>query len=266
MTVFVGPKRKKFYLHRELICERSPFMEKCFKKNRFGEGDKNELHLPEDDVKAFSIIVDWIYRNRLPSRNDPQYDLSDMSAAYCMADKFGMEELVNDVMDSIRSNVARHEGDPCKRALFSAMALTQLTGPAKSPLKRFYVEHLVFQMMKNPKSFHDLKRNEPARTGVEELFKLPELGFYIMKKTWQFQIEGWSDPAKWDKCCYHSHSTTMCQPRAGVAPKPSKHHQIASSNSSLSGALSHGSTHQLRNSANVWPSTSMGIWNNPVRW
>jgi hypothetical protein len=65
VTVLVGPKRKRFHLHRDLICQRSPFMEKCLSKNRFSEGEKNELYLPEDDPKAFAIVVDWIYRAKL---------------------------------------------------------------------------------------------------------------------------------------------------------------------------------------------------------
>ncbi|KAL2421391.1 hypothetical protein ABEF95_007647 [Exophiala dermatitidis] len=292
VTVFVGPKRKKFFLHRELICQRSPFMEKCLKKGRFDEGYKNELYLPEDDPKAFSIIVDWIYRTKLPSRTEPQFDVSDLSAAYCMADKFGMEELQNSIMDTIRLSfgsrireavsaagiIGGNSSAPAVIPNFGALALTHLTGPHKSPLKRFYVEHLVFHMMKNPKWYHELKRNDPARIDMEELFKLPDLVFYIMKKVWQYTVEPWKDPALWDKCCYHVHSNnTACAARvstlagggvgvkaAGSISAASRHHhhhhhqqQQPASTMAGSSTLPH-----LRTSHGGWPAT-MGVWNNP---
>lgn len=278
VTVYVGVKRKRFYLHRELICQRSPFMEKCLKKGRFDEGYKNELYLPEDDTKAFSIIVDWIYRTKLPLRTDAAFDLSDMSSAYCMADKFGMEELQNSIMDSIRASFGRRETEACKTPNFSALALTHLTGPHKSPLKRFYVEHLVHHMMKHPKWYHDLKRNDSARMDLEELFKMSDLVFYIMKKVWQFTAEPWKDPALWDKCCYHVHATTVCAARAAAATAKTggagsssssavnlRHYPNHPSHSHTSGTGA-GNPHSLRTSHGGWPST-MGVWNNPgVGW
>ncbi|EXJ85171.1 hypothetical protein A1O3_05846 [Capronia epimyces CBS 606.96] len=285
VTVHVGPKRKRFFLHRELICERSPFMEKCLQKGRFDEGYKNELYLPEDDPKAFAVIVDWIYRNRLPLRTDPSYDLVGMSAAYCMADKFGMEELQNSIMDSIRGSFSRRETEPCKTPNFTALALTHMTGPHKSPLKRFYVEHLVHHMMKHPKWYHDLKRNENARVEIEELFKIPDLVFYIMKKVWQFTAEAWKDPALWDRCCYHVHATTACARAAAAAAVVSTTAKPSSASTSSPGqgqgssrhyhALTHGQASGLNpplpNNVRLrhhgpWPST-ISVWNNSsVRW
>ncbi|KIX07641.1 uncharacterized protein Z518_02294 [Rhinocladiella mackenziei CBS 650.93] len=266
VTVYVGVKRKRFFLHRELVCQRSPFMEKCLKKGHFDEGYKNELYLPEDDPKAFSIVVDWIYRSRLPSRTEPSFDVSDMSAAYCMADKFGMEELQNNIIDNVRANFSRRENEPCKAPNFSALALTHLTGPPKSPLKRFYVEHLVHHMMRHPKWYHDLKRNEPARVDMEELFKIPDLVFYVMKKIWQFQAEPWKDPATWDKCCYHVHSTTVCAARAAATTARNKQQQPGQNPhaSSSSAGPVHG--YSLRTAQGAWPPTAIGVWNPGVGW
>ncbi|KIW28642.1 uncharacterized protein PV07_08286 [Cladophialophora immunda] len=281
VTVHVGPKRKRFHLHRDLICQRSPFMEKCLQKNRFDEGYKNELYLPEDDPKAFSIVVEWIYRGRLPSfgtfgtsangsasaasarPGTTGLDMCDMSAAYCMADKFGMEELQNGIMDCIRTNYRLGSGSgsgggnghnhahihhiigsghssresnrpslvsslsaadrdaqtatdsassPIIRPNYSAVALVHLHGPHKSPLKRFFIEHLVHHMMTFPRYYHEnLRKNEDNdRAEFEELFKIPELSLLIMRKIWQWQIEKFGDPARDKGCAYHVHSTTQC--------------------------------------------------------
>jgi hypothetical protein len=287
ITVHVGPKRKRFYLHRDLICERSPFMEKCLSKNRFSEGEKNELYLPEDDPKAFAIVVDWIYRERLPSMSSgvAGMDVIDMSSAYCMADKFGMEELQNGIMDYIRATfrvssqshahthghthnhhiIGHHSGGSSRdasrmglisslssgqaerdtvspstpestRPSYAALSLCHLNGPPKSPLKRFFTEHLVYHMMTFARWYHnDFTKNAsssraaanktsstPAanmddaraardRENFEKLFEDQELSLLIMRKTWQWQIERWGDPAKDKGCAYHVHSSTHCE-------------------------------------------------------
>lgn len=274
VTVHVGPKRKRFFLHRDLICSRSPFFEKCLKKDRFDEGYKNELYLPEDDPKAFSIVVDWIYRSKLPnSRTDPTtFDLSDMSAAYCLADKFSMEELQNGVMDAIRASFRGREGEMCKPPNFAALALTHLTGPHKSPLKRFYVEHFVHHMMRHPRWYSELKRNDIQRMDLEELYKLPDLNAYVFKKIWQFQTEGWKDPATYDKCCYHVHGNTVCAARVaatqarGGAKLGGVGGLLGQGAAGSSTSNAHGSLHGLRSSQGTWPPTAMGVWNPAVGW
>ncbi|KAJ9611436.1 hypothetical protein H2200_004620 [Cladophialophora chaetospira] len=300
VTVHVGPKRKCFYLHRNLICERSPFMEKCLSKNRFSEGDKNELYLPEDDPKAFAIVVDWIYRGKLPGMTPGGgFDVIDMSSAYCMADKFGMEELQNGIMDCVRASfriglhhayseahnhnhhaatgnsvhssqsnardvsrlgimsslssgqaeraaAAAAASPEAARPNYAALSLCHQTGPPKSPLKRFFIEHLVYHMLTFPKWYHnDFTKNLPPaarvaaannnktptptptaddaraardRENFEKLFEISELSLLIMRKIWQWQIERWGDPARDKGCAYHVHSSTQCEyKRAGLA-------------------------------------------------
>lgn len=258
-------------------------MEKCLKKDRFDEGYKNELYLPEDNPKAFSIIVDWIYRNRLPSETDRNTDLCHMSIAYNMADKFGMEELQNTIMDTIRASFRGSELEMGRRPNYTALALTYLSGPHKSPLKRFLVEHFVYHMNKFPRWYHDLKRNDATRTEVDDLWRIPELVSYVMKKLWQFNIESWSDPAFWDKCCYHVHALTVCPIKTAAAaaeasaskshththakrPPGSAYLSIhrlqpgipSASNSNHGGALS-GSRPALN-----WASAVSGPWNHGV--
>ncbi|EXJ59682.1 hypothetical protein A1O7_03828 [Cladophialophora yegresii CBS 114405] len=295
VTVHVGPKRKCFYLHRTLICERSPFMEKCLSKNRFSEGAKNELYLPEDDPKAFAIVVDWIYRGKLPSlvSGVGGVNVLDMTSAYCMADKFGMEELQNGIIDAVRANHRaapqhqhhmhphgyNHNHSHCQmgghssgsssrdasrlglissltsgpsadrdtppaptlpeaiRPDYSALAVCHLTGPPKSPLKRFFIEHLVYHMMTFPRWYHnDFTQNHPSssrmagtapaddpravrdRENFDKLFEMSDLSLSIMRKIWQWQIERWGDPARDRGCAYHVHSSTQCEyKKAGPA-------------------------------------------------
>ena len=292
VTVLVGPKRKRFYLHRDLICQRSPFMEKCLSKNRFREGEKNELYLPEDDPKAFAIVVDWIYRGKLPGMTAGMrnLDVIDMSSAYCMADKFGMEELQNGIMDYIRTSyrvnsqllahshanshnhhvIGGHNSGSSRdagrlglmtsmstsqsdreaaaasspentRPNYSATLLCHLTGPPKSPLKRFFIEHLVYHMQTFPRWYsNDFKTHShsslrvpnkhPATGSVtddtqpasdlesfQKLYGDQDLALLIQRKAWQWAIERWGDPSKDKGCAYHVHSTTQCEYKKAAA-------------------------------------------------
>jgi hypothetical protein len=355
VTVYVGPKRKRFYLHRNLICERSVFMEKCLAKNRFSEGDKNELYLPEDDPKAFSIVVDWIYRGRLPSMvpGAGGFDVIDLSSAYCMADKFGMEELQNGIMDSVRAShrvINQHhphshgrDHNHCTmgghnsgsgrdasrlglipslsagasdrdmpaapnspestRPSYSALSVCHLTGPPKSPLKRFFVEHLVYHMMTFPRWYHnDFTKNPPSlakmtsrspaaataaddaravrdRENFEKLFEIPELSLLIMRKIWQWQTERWGDPARDKGCAYHVHSSTQCEYRkAGMgstsgatAAKPGVK-GVLGGNLNHSSALLQGLSSSARAQATLMGGSSVaaagliGGWHPGVGW
>ncbi|ETI29477.1 hypothetical protein G647_01930 [Cladophialophora carrionii CBS 160.54] len=313
VTVHVGPKRKCFYLHRTLICERSPFMEKCLSKNRFSEGDKNELYLPEDDPKAFAIVVDWIYRGKLPSLvpGVGGVDVLDMTSAYCMADKFGMEELQNGIIDAVRashrvahqhhlhthghnhthctmsghssgssrdasrlgliSSLTSGPGDrdtsaaptspESTRPNYSALAVCHLTGPPKSPLKRFFIEQLVYHMMTFPRWYHnDFTKNHPSsskmatkspaaaddpravrdRENFDKLFETADLSLLIMRKIWQWQIERWGDPARDRGCAYHVHSSTQCEyKKAGIGSTSG----ISGTKPSVRGGLSSNPNH-----------------------
>ncbi|KAH8771480.1 hypothetical protein BGZ57DRAFT_984981 [Hyaloscypha finlandica] len=62
--VFVGRERKKFAVHRALICSQSAFF-----NDAFIEADpaslKTELHLPYDSASIFEIYMGWMYRGHL---------------------------------------------------------------------------------------------------------------------------------------------------------------------------------------------------------
>jgi hypothetical protein len=65
VTIYVGPERKDFIVHKKLLCESAQFFKGALTRD-FEEAHKGEIVMPEDSPGAFSLYVDWIYRTTLP--------------------------------------------------------------------------------------------------------------------------------------------------------------------------------------------------------
>jgi hypothetical protein len=106
-TIYVGPKRKAFKIHKKLLCDRSDYFSKAF-NSRFQEAN-GEMHCPEDDPTAFGHLVNYFYRNavpQLPSKDAPDNEHSEfyegLSQLFFLAEKLCMNELSNKTMDTIQ--------------------------------------------------------------------------------------------------------------------------------------------------------------------
>jgi hypothetical protein len=65
ITVYVGPKRHEFKIHKLLVCTKSPYFDKCFNGN-FAEAETAECCFPEDDSSAFEIFMNYLYTGQVP--------------------------------------------------------------------------------------------------------------------------------------------------------------------------------------------------------
>ena len=99
VDIFVGAERKKFHLHRDLLCDRSDYFTACFAGN-FKEAQQKELFLPEDDIEVFDLFVRWLYGGPLEeiSSNDDRLSYLALSL---LANKFCLERLQNEATDHI---------------------------------------------------------------------------------------------------------------------------------------------------------------------
>tara|TARA_R110002060_G_scaffold47501_2_gene58538 strand:- start:359 stop:565 length:207 start_codon:yes stop_codon:yes gene_type:complete len=57
VSIYVGPKRKQFSVHKKLIRSSAPFFDKAFQENAFKEGAGGVLKLPEDHPVGFALYV-----------------------------------------------------------------------------------------------------------------------------------------------------------------------------------------------------------------
>ncbi|KAL6716042.1 hypothetical protein ACLMJK_007004 [Lecanora helva] len=60
VKLLVGPDKAAFTVHRNQLCEASPFFKAAF-MSEFKEGAEQEMELPEDDVTIVDLFVQWIY-------------------------------------------------------------------------------------------------------------------------------------------------------------------------------------------------------------
>jgi hypothetical protein len=98
VTLYVGPKRKQFTVHKKLLCDRCEFFSKAFRGN-FSEAEKGEMYLPDDDPGAFSSLVDYLYRGVLPKAKD-NYHASLLLELYILAEKLCLSTLMDKACDA----------------------------------------------------------------------------------------------------------------------------------------------------------------------
>lgn len=99
VDIFVGARRKKYHLHRDLLCERS----EVFKASFMGgpkEAEVKEMALPKDNVESFELFIGWLYGGSLisiPSEDEllAYVDLVSLARKLCL------ERLQNETMDHI---------------------------------------------------------------------------------------------------------------------------------------------------------------------
>ncbi len=102
VTVYVGPSKKKWVLHKNLLCARSSFFETAFGGN-FKESKENAIYLPEDDKAAFELLAGWLYNGGISRRHDTGAEHCwSVIRLYILGSKLNMETLRNDAMDRIR--------------------------------------------------------------------------------------------------------------------------------------------------------------------
>lgn len=101
VDILVGPGRKTFNLHRDLLCDRSDYF-KASLEGAFLESQTNELHLPDDSPAVFELFVNWLYGGSLKKATGTR-QLRDHFGLLAFSEKLLIEDLQNATIDAIRS-------------------------------------------------------------------------------------------------------------------------------------------------------------------
>jgi len=101
VDIFVGPKRKKYHVHKELLCNRSEHFRAMF-QGGYKETQTKEVFLIDEDASAVELFVTWIYGTTLRGPMN-----ANESSAYLgllvLSEKFLIEQLHNECIDLIRA-------------------------------------------------------------------------------------------------------------------------------------------------------------------
>ncbi|EKD16219.1 uncharacterized protein L3040_009541 [Drepanopeziza brunnea f. sp. 'multigermtubi'] len=64
VTIYVGPDRKCWTVHENLICDRTRFFRSAF-RGGFAETTEKSIWLEDDDPEIFKLFVEWLYGSDL---------------------------------------------------------------------------------------------------------------------------------------------------------------------------------------------------------
>lgn len=153
ITIIVGKRRKEYKLHRAQLMSKSPFFEACLSAGMV-EQQKNEIVLPEDSCRGFDIVADWVY-------NKTDWDTATMEGsmlrAYVLADKYGMPDLQNSLIDNLGHFWTYKTCIRPARVLWLARnAMTDC------PLYRLATDQLAYEIKKEGKHYGDKQDTTPA--------------------------------------------------------------------------------------------------------
>lgn len=65
VAIIVGAEKKKFVLHKKLVCREAPYFDKIFNGN-FEEAKTQDCRLQEEEAFTFEVFVFYIYNGRFP--------------------------------------------------------------------------------------------------------------------------------------------------------------------------------------------------------
>lgn len=142
VEVLVGPKRKKFPIHKKLLCNASDFFSKAF-NGGFQEAKDGSMNLPVDDPTAFELFIDWLYRSSLPSLREFE-GRKTLYNLYFFAEKLCLNDLANQTMDKIRENHRRWLYTHVE-AHFQLLGDVYSNTLADSPLRTFIIMIAVYE-------------------------------------------------------------------------------------------------------------------------
>ncbi|KAF8847253.1 hypothetical protein BDZ45DRAFT_811709 [Acephala macrosclerotiorum] len=99
-----GNAKTDFRVHKILLCAKIPYFDKMF-SSRFREATESKVTMPDDDPKAFDLLLLWVYTDNLPSfrwvskppTSIPNFDAL---ALYALADKMCLEDLMDKIATS----------------------------------------------------------------------------------------------------------------------------------------------------------------------
>lgn len=64
VTLIVGPKKKRFYVHQDLLSRRIPYFKAIFSQGWL-ETSEQTAKFPEYSEELFSVLVEWVYTSKL---------------------------------------------------------------------------------------------------------------------------------------------------------------------------------------------------------
>ncbi|KAF1924964.1 uncharacterized protein M421DRAFT_71450 [Didymella exigua CBS 183.55] len=201
VDIYVGEARRRWTLHRTLLCHHSEQLEAELEGS--GPADrKDALELPEHDPAGFELLVKWLYQGTLDDVADlpdatQQYEYAvRCHGLYLLCERLDMAPLKNVAMDQFRRGLNE------SRLVPDADELDDLyrKSPPGSPFRRLLVQIAARQIM-DPDSDHPADAYRRCFAGSPDF--AVELVHAIRQGTGGMLL---ADPTeRGSECEYHDH-------------------------------------------------------------
>ncbi|KAJ9655667.1 hypothetical protein H2201_008747 [Coniosporium apollinis] len=151
IRVDVGPDRKAFFVHEQLLRNVSRFFD-AVTRNDWKESTERVVPLPVDDPDVFSLFVGWLYNCKFSTKNDVggaegnrEYVM--LAKLYVLGDKLQATGFKHSVIDAILGKTVaplqptNHHWHPLGSVIRYLYESTPPASPARCLLVDLYVYH-----------------------------------------------------------------------------------------------------------------------------
>ena len=138
VTIYVGPKRKEYQVHKGLLTSNEYWSN--YLDSKLAE-DSQIVHLPEEHPYTWDLFVNWLYRGSLKDICVDNEDVAGNPAIqyvylYTTAEVWAIPALQNKIMDKLRAWMTiSWDWFPCH-----LMSHVYANTPKDSPLRSFLVD------------------------------------------------------------------------------------------------------------------------------
>lgn len=130
VDLYVGPENTHWILHEKLLCYHSPFFRNIFLK----KGSVTKTYgLPDEEDAPFKTFVGWLYSSSLPVPRE-EADLGNLFEVYLMSEKFGINTLIQDILQVVREWYKYSDTYPGLRRVQYIYANTEIDSPMRHML------------------------------------------------------------------------------------------------------------------------------------
>lgn len=210
VDILVGPERKHWSLHRNLLCHHSSYFETEFHDRDGPKKDgtrDNTLELPDDDPLGFELLVKWLYQGQLEDASrlseEAKYDYAvACHKLYLLCDKFDMTRLKNISMDQYRQCLNECQLVPDAEEINDIYRVSPVGSPFRSLMIRIAARQIMDpEIDRDAEAYRKCFENNPD-FAVEMVNAIRYMSGGIL----------FDDPTYGDLCSYHDHNDVSgCQ-------------------------------------------------------
>lgn len=200
MKIHVGPKRKLFEVHKDLLIAKSGYFKRMLSNDDWEETRKGEVYWVDEDEtpETMEVMINWLYDKTIDMEKN---DLETIFKTYSLAHKREMISLKNALVDNCRRRLWK------KNMFVRPETIQNLRnrGLIATGMQDMLFKTLIFQLGTHGKGF----TMEPERLDDTRKFlkdRDPSLMADIIESMMIFQWKKYDDPRQKEGCYFHDHS------------------------------------------------------------